>query len=148
MASDIDDDTIVLEGDEDEDEDNHRQHLRPIVFGCSVLYNAQLAKGMARRFVEACRDHQAWVIVGDDDTGECDGGREIFLEELDRLLSLWEKQNNNAGVTSSSTTSFTTKPNTPIRRVWTHSTVQNDKLGWRNKTVHLLLLNPPASIIE
>ena len=106
---------------------------QPIVLGCSVLYDAKLAKGMARRFVEACREHNAWVIVGDDDTGERDGGRKVFLDELQRLENQGEDQR---GMPRS------------IPRVWTHSKVQNEALGWRDKTAHLLHLNPPPSLLE
>lgn len=106
--------------------EDSQEIIRPIVLGCSILYDSQLARGMAQRFVEACSDHNAWVIVGDDDTGERDSGRKSFLDELERL----EK-----GLS------------TPIPRVWTHSQVQNDKLGWRDKTAHLLHLNPPSSLL-
>jgi hypothetical protein len=71
--------------------------------------------------------YNTWVIVGDDDTGERDEGRKVFLDELQRL-----EQDLPA----------------PIPRVWMHSKVQNDNLGWRDKTAHLLHLNPPSSLLE
>jgi len=46
-----------------------------IVIATAMLYEASLAETLARRAFEAC----AWVIIGDDDTVERDGGRQLFF---------------------------------------------------------------------
>jgi predicted nicotinamide N-methyase len=102
---------------------NHTQP--PIVIAAAMLYQADLAEGLARRLSEACAHHNAWVILGDDDTGEREGGREKFLKEFARIQG----------------------GNKPIRQVWTEVTVKNKSLGWVAKQVKLLHLNPPPGIL-
>ena len=62
-----------------------KRQQQPIMIASAMLYESALAKALAWRVVEACHTHDAWVIVGDDETGERDGGLSIFLNELERL---------------------------------------------------------------
>ena len=94
----------------------------------AMMYEASLATGLARRAFEACMRHGAWVIIGDDDTGEREGGRERFLSELD-LLEI-----ENDGSES-------------LRRIWTSSSVKSKELRWSEKQVKILHINPPEGIV-
>jgi predicted nicotinamide N-methyase len=98
----------------------------PIVIAAAMMYQADLAEALARRLAEACAQN-AWVILGDDDTGEREGGREKFLMEFARIQ---EGQGDK-----------------PINQVWTEVTVKHKSLGWVAKQVKLLHLNPPPGIV-
>ena len=50
------------------------------------MYEADLARALARRVHEAVVLHDAFVILGDGDEGEREGARNEFVEELDRLI--------------------------------------------------------------
>ena len=91
-----------------------------------MLYEQSLATGLARRAFEAC-SRGAWVIIGDDDTGEREGGRDLFVSELDRL----EKEK---GV--------------GFRRFWKNSAVKSKELKWNEKQVQILHLNAPGGIVS
>jgi predicted nicotinamide N-methyase len=86
-----------------------------IVIASAVLYDADLAKALAHRVIEACQSG-AWVILGDDVTGERDGGRSAFL-----------RHTLEAG----------------IRSMSTDMTVVNSALGWQAKDVKLIHFNAP-----
>ncbi len=97
-----------------------------VVIATAMMYEQSLATGLARRAIEACASG-AWVIIGDDDTGERDGGRAIFVSELDRLKK--EK-----GV--------------EFQSIWTSSVVKSKELNWSAKRVKILHLNAPAHIFS
>lgn len=99
--------------------------LPPIVVAASVLYESKLAKAMARRVAEAC-NRGAWVILGDDDTGLREGGREKFESELERL------QIEGGGHR--------------VRRTLTETTVKQPAFGWVGKAVRILHFNAPQGI--
>ena len=86
-----------------------------IVIASAVLYQVDLAEAFGKRVVEAC-NAGAWVILGDDVTGERDGGRSIFLDII-----------NDAGIGAKSI----------------EMTVANQELGWQAKAVKLIQLNSP-----
>eukprot|EP00978_Attheya_sp_CCMP212_P047807 scaffold434113_cov51-Attheya_sp.AAC.1 len=90
----------------------------PLVLAGAVLYEADLAEVLARRVAEAVNDFGAWVIIGDDDTGQREGGRGLFEAELERLGI--------APLLSMSTT-----------------TVKCKALSWNEKQVTLLHINSP-----
>jgi hypothetical protein len=94
---------------------------RPIVIAASMMYEADLAQALARRLAEAVHEWDAYVIVGDCDSGHREGGCDLFLAVLDELL-----------------------PPHETHHVWTSVTVTNAKLKWQAKQVRLLLLNPPV----
>ena len=109
----------------------------PIVIAAAMMYEADLAQGLAGRLMEAC-SLGAWVILGDDDTGERDGGRAFFMAEFARLedeLLLSSSSRNDSSLSK-------------VKRVWTDVTVKNAELGWREKQVRLLHLNPPPGILS
>ena len=103
---------------------------RPIVVAAAMMYEGALAQGLARRALEAAR-RGAWVIIGDDDTGERERGRSMFEAELDRLEKESAKQQN--------------IPTFP--RVWVDQMVQCQELGWAEKRVKLFHLNPPSEML-
>lgn len=117
-----------------------RSTAPPIVIAAAMMYEADLAQGLARRLMEAC-SLGAWVILGDDDTGERDGGRASFLAEFarleDELLLVSSTRNDNTNLRKSK-----------VERVWTDVIVKNAELGWREKQVRLLHLNPPPGILS
>lgn len=97
-----------------------------ILVASAVLYDKDLAKAMAGRVMEAC-EKGVWVILADDDTGLREGGREVFEEE-------WEKLVTKKGLDTSGR----------ISSQWSHSTIQQkDVFGWSNKPVQLLHFNRP-----
>ena len=98
-------------------------NLRPIVVAGTMMYTAELAQVMARRVAEAVL-LGAWVIVGDDETGHRENGREIFEVELSRLLD------------------------TSDQTIWTKSTVKCKSLGWKEKQVTVLHINPPSGVLD
>jgi len=100
---------------------SNSENRTKIVTATAMMYDADVAQGLARRAVEACA-RGAWVIIGDDDTGEREGGRQLFTAELDRM----EKEK---GVQFS--------------RVWKQSAVKYKPLQWSEKPVRLLHLNAP-----
>jgi len=99
-----------------------------IVIATAMMYESKLAAVLARRAFEAC-SRGAWVIIGDDDTGEREGGRQMFTSELDQI----EKEKGVA-----------------FDRTWTSSIVQNKSLNWKAKNVKTLHINAPksASLID
>jgi len=97
-----------------------------LVVAAAMLYTSELAVMLAQRVYDAVEQHNAWIIVGDDDSGEREGGRHVFFQELDRLT----KNNNQNGSGN-------------IKRHVSNFTVQNEGLKWRNKQVTLIHLNAP-----
>lgn len=95
-----------------------------IVAAAAMMYGEDLAKLLARRVYEACA-RGAWVIVGDDDTGEREGGRRAFMSEFARL-----EQTNGKEFPST----------------WTKSIVKEESLKWNEKRVQILHLNQPSDI--
>ena len=89
-----------------------------VLIASAVLYQADLAEAFGRRVIEAC-DAGAWVIIGDDTTGERDGGRSIFLDIIKE-----------AGIATQSI----------------EMTVANQQLGWQAKAVKLIQLNAPENV--
>ncbi|KAG7370967.1 hypothetical protein IV203_019537 [Nitzschia inconspicua] len=55
---------------------------RRILVACTMLYDPTLAASLAGRVEEAVHQFDAWVILGDDVTGERGSGRDIFLKAL------------------------------------------------------------------
>lgn len=104
----------------------------PIVIAAAMMYEADLAQALARRLMEAC-SLGAWVILGDDDTGQRDGGRASFMAEFARLEDESSSRNSNIK---------------KVERVWTDVTVKSAELGWREKQVRLLHLNPPPGTLS
>ena len=96
---------------------------KKIVVAAAMLYDAKLATMLAHKAFEACV-RGAWVIIGDDDTGEREGGRQIFLREFENL----EKR---AGIAS-------------FRMDVESSEVKSEPLNWSAKRVVLLHLNAPG----
>lgn len=96
-----------------------------VLIATTMMYEPSLAKGLAHRAYEACVC-KAWVIIGDDDTGERDGGRHIFLAEFDRL----NKEND-----------------TDFHSIWTNSVVKSKQLQWSEKHVKILHLNAPVDVL-
>jgi len=95
-----------------------------VVIATAMMYESSIAGVLARRALEACA-LGAWVMIGDDDTGEREGGRQHFVSELDKL----EKEK---GVT--------------FRRTWTSSVVKSKPLQWSEKQVKILHLNAPEDV--
>jgi len=109
--------------------DNNKQ---PIMIATSVLYEAHLAEAMARRVVEAV-ELGAWVIVGDCDSGQRDGGRQRFEKELDeKLIRLAAQQLSNEKVEA-----------TGRAPSWLPAVAKCSQLGWTEKHVRILHLNRP-----
>ena len=92
-----------------------------IVVATAMMYEAGLAKILAHRAFEAC-SRGAWVIIGDDDTGEREGGRDLFLSEFQKL----EKSK---GVS--------------FKKEQIRSTVKSKTMNWSSKQVILVHLNSP-----
>ena len=97
---------------------------RKVVVATAMFYDKELAAGLARRAFEACT-RGAWVMIGDDDTGEREGGRNYFILEMDKL----EEE---------SEISFD--------RQWSQSIVKSKVLQWSEKQVKVLHLNKPEDI--
>jgi predicted nicotinamide N-methyase len=106
---------------------NQQQQL--VVVAGAMLYDATLATALARRVVEAVHDFGAWVIVGDDDSGERDSGRAIFLQEMEKLQQQQKR-----------------RPLIPLVR--TQGVVRHAGLGWSEKRVNLLHFNTPSNAIQ
>ena len=102
-----------------------------LVIAAAMLYSSELAVVLARRVFEAIREHHAWVVIGDDDSGERDGGRQLFWQELDRLEA--------ANPTGSSSPII-------ISRTVMKSVVQNTALKWSEKQIQVWHLNPPPNV--
>lgn len=96
-----------------------------LVIATAMMYQADLAEVLARRAFEAC-ERGAWVIIGDDDTGMREGGRELFVSELDALEQ---------------------RKGVVFTKTWTNSIVKSTALQWKRKQVNILHLNPPASVL-
>jgi predicted nicotinamide N-methyase len=94
-----------------------------VVTAGAMLYEQSLAAVLARRAFEACA-RGAWVIIGDDATGE-GGGRSLFVAEFDKLEA--EK-----GV--------------QFDRTWSPFVVKNKLLKWNEKKGTILHLNAPESV--
>lgn len=95
----------------------------PILVAGAMMYASELAQALARRVAEAVL-LGAWVIVGDDETGQRESGRELFATELSRLLDDTDKM------------------------IWTKSTVKCKSLGWKEKQVTVLHINPPFGALD
>ena len=102
-----------------------QQQQQPIVIATSVLYEADLAGSMANRVAEAAA-LGAWVIVGDCDSGQREGGRQRFEMELARRLNMREGGGDEER---------------QIR--WDPAVAKCPELGWKEKHVRLLHLNSP-----
>lgn len=108
-----------------------RPHQR-ILVASAVLYEASLAKALARKCFQACRQDGAWVILADDDTGLREGGREVFETEWDRLSAMMACSDEERNSMKSS---------------WIRTTVEQKAVfGWVDKKVQLLHLNYPKSL--
>jgi predicted nicotinamide N-methyase len=94
----------------------------PIVVAGAMMYEAELAQALARRIVEAAA-LGAWVIIGDDDTGQREDGRDLFEAELRR--GMVEETN----------------------LTWIKTTVKCKSLGWNEKQVQLLHINAPPDLL-
>ena len=110
---------------------NKNGNKKSLVIAAAMLYDSDLAKMLARRVYEACYVHDAWVIIGDDDTGIRDNGREIFLQELVRL----EEQEQQ-------------RRNSKVSRTWISSIVRNTNLKWNEKQIHILQMNSPNIVMD
>ena len=97
-----------------------------MLIATAMMYEADLATVLAQRAMEACQSG-AWVVIGDDDTGEREGGRNLFVSEMDRM----EKEQ---GVS--------------FARTWTTSKVRSKALSWNEKAVRVLHLNAPPDVEE
>lgn len=93
-----------------------------IVVATTMLYDASLAKALARRVAEAFQKG-AWIIMGDDDTGSI--ARQQFEAELKKLLGA----------------------STQSDCHWEETTVKCPELGWTQKHVRILQLNSPVGDI-
>lgn len=102
-----------------------QQQQQPIVIATSVLYEADLAGSMANRVAEAAA-LGAWVIVGDCDSGQREGGRQRFEMDLARRLNMREGGGDEER---------------QIR--WDPAVAKCPELGWKEKHVRLLHLNSP-----
>lgn len=105
--------------------DSSSTNHQPIVMAAAMLYSNELALLLARRTFEATHHYNAWVIIGDDDSGERGGGRQQFLEEWDRLEAQAEKC---------------------VPCAITRSVVKNQALKWSEKRIQLIHLNHPNDI--
>ena len=90
----------------------------------AMMYDANLAAELAQRAFEACA-RGAWVILGDDDTGEREGGRQLFISELDKLEE---------------------EKDVRFQRTWIGSVVKSKSMQWSEKNVKVLHLNAPQDI--
>lgn len=104
------------------------ENARPpkLVIATTMLYESGLATMLAQRALEACQSG-AWVVIGDDDTGDREGGRTLFVSELDRLE---------------------TKEGVAFSRIWTSAKVKSKALQWNEKQVRILHLNAPEDMQE
>lgn len=119
--------TTSMAGDTDQLQEQNEQ--QPIVIATSVLYEADLAEAMANRVAEAAA-MGAWVIVGDCDSGQREGGREIFEMKLEKRLKLIRAENGGDG-------------DVQRKICWNPAVARCPELGWREKNVRLLHLNSP-----
>lgn len=83
-----------------------------------VLYEGDLSIAMAQRVKEAYQ-RGMWILLGDDDTGYREGGRQRFLEQLGSDMS--------------------------NQIEWKQGTVQCKEMGWREKPFSFLELNAPPN---
>lgn len=111
---------------------------KKMVIATTLLYEAGLATRLAQRALEACKAG-AWVMIGDDDSGQREGGRSLFVAELDRLQQEFEKQQeqeeHDIAISSFS-------------RIWTTTKVRSKALQWNEKQVQILHLNAPKEFHE
>lgn len=96
----------------------NRQHTQYILVACSVLYEPMLSVAVAKRVAEAIRDFDAWVILGDDVSGERGSGRAIFWDALQKEYPQYAEP--------SSTTTFQ---------------IKNPTLGWQAKETRIVEWN-------
>jgi len=119
------------EEEEEKEEQQRRRQQQPIVIATSMFYDADLAGSMANRVAEAAA-LGAWVIVGDCDAGQREGGRQLFEMELARRLKLI--MGGNGG--------------DEVRKIrWNPAVARCPELGWREKHVRLLHLNSPNLVL-
>ena len=117
----------TIAGKKDQLQEQNEQ--QPIVIATSVLYEADLAEAMANRVAEAAA-MGAWVIVGDCDSGQREGGRERFELKLEkRLKSIRAERGGDDYVQK--------------KIHWNQAVAKCPELGWREKNVRLLHLNSP-----
>ena len=102
---------------------------QPIVVASAVLYDATLAKAIAHRVFEAVTELNAWVILGDCDTGLRENGREVFETELQKLY-------------------VKKKGTTPVTCLTSYQDVKQQEFGWANKPVQIIHYNPPDDVIN
>jgi predicted nicotinamide N-methyase len=114
-------DPLPLEASKQKNNTTNDVPMRPIVIAASMMYDAELAEALATRVAQAVHDWDAFVILGDCESGHREGGRDRFMVALNVLL-----------------------PELQTRRVTTTITVSNAALKWQAKHVQLLLLNPPV----
>jgi ribosomal protein L11 methylase PrmA len=91
-----------------------------LVASC-VLYEGDLGVIMARRIAEAY-ERGIWIMLGDDDAGFREGGRQRFVEQLEDDINVSVK--------------------------WNHGVVRCSELGWKQKSFSYLELNAPRQVAE
>lgn len=103
-----------------EEEEERRKPI--LILGTALFYDNTLAKKMAHVVVNEALsiNNKSWIVIGNDDSSNRDGdGKLIFLQELKSLIP--------------NITIIESNPNS----------VQQEKLGWQEKQVKLMHINPP-----
>ncbi|CAB9497420.1 expressed unknown protein [Seminavis robusta] len=100
--------------------DSKTTRSQQLFLASCVLYEGDLGIAMAQRVKEAYQ-RGMWILLGDDDSGYREGGRQSFLEQL-ALGSL-------GSITS--------------QIEWKQGTVQCTEMGWREKPFSFLEFNAP-----
>lgn len=98
------------------------QQKPTLILGTALFYDNTLAKKMAHVVVNEALsiNNKSWIVIGNDDSSNRDGdGKLIFLQELKSLIP--------------DITIIESNPNS----------VQQEKLGWQEKQVKLMHINPP-----
>jgi hypothetical protein len=93
-----------------------RSPRQTLFLATCVLYEGELSHAMAQRVRETYQKGM-WIILGDDDAGNREEGRQTFMDQLGADLQ-------------------------PIQ--WTHGLVRCPSLGWREKHFSYLELNAPS----
>jgi SAM-dependent methyltransferase len=102
--------------------DAERRQPQLILVACTMLYEHVLAAALAKRISEAIRNFDAWVILGEDVTGERESGRSVFLAAMDNDSDLLVSNSSNIAV---------------------H--IKNPALGWQSKETQIWEWNNPLS---
>jgi len=127
--------------------------LPPVIIATAIMYEADLARALARRVHEAVVLHDAFVILGDGDEGEREGARNEFVEELDRLiLSSSSSSSIIVGATAKRREGVEKEVEGMIggsnRTDWMPlQSVRCRALGWMEKSVRVMYVNPPPGLL-